>query len=113
MNSLYPFRLDPIYKRYLWGGRRFATVLGRPLAEGDDSAESWEVGGHPKGDSQVTAGPLAGHSVTGCLLVAAGTELCAAAAYLLAGARRHAPADATPPSRARADTIRDSATRSG
>ena len=28
------------------------------------------------------AGPLAGWSVTGCLLIAAGTELCAAAAYL-------------------------------
>jgi MFS family permease len=31
------------------------------------------------------AGPLAGRSVTACLLVAAGTELCAAAAYLLTG----------------------------
>ena len=31
------------------------------------------------------AGPLAGWSVTGCLLIAAGTELVAAAAYLLAG----------------------------
>jgi MFS family permease len=30
-------------------------------------------------------GPLAGWSVTGCLLIAAGTELCAAAAYLTAG----------------------------
>jgi MFS family permease len=34
------------------------------------------------------AGPLASRSVTGCLLVAAGTELCAAAAYLLTSARR-------------------------
>jgi MFS family permease len=36
-------------------------------------------------------GPLAGHSVTACLLIAAGTELCAAACGLLvagAGARR-------------------------
>jgi len=31
------------------------------------------------------AGPLAGRSVTACLLVAAGTELCAAAAYLVTG----------------------------
>jgi MFS family permease len=31
------------------------------------------------------AGPLAGWSVTGCLLIAAGTQLAAAAAYLLAG----------------------------
>jgi MFS family permease len=33
-------------------------------------------------------GPLAGHSVTTCLLVAAGIELCAAASGLLAGASR-------------------------
>jgi MFS family permease len=31
------------------------------------------------------AGPLGGWSVTGCLLIAAGIELCAAAAYLTAG----------------------------
>jgi hypothetical protein len=38
-------------------------------------------------------GPLAGHSVTTCLLVAAGIELCAAASGLLAGAsrERHGP----------------------
>src|SRR6476659_8190280 len=36
------------------------------------------------------AGPLAGWSVTGCLLIAAGTELCAAAAYLPAGSTRPA-----------------------
>jgi hypothetical protein len=34
------------------------------------------------------AGPLAERSVTGCLLIAAGTELVAAAAYLLAGPTR-------------------------
>ena len=34
------------------------------------------------------AGPLAGWSVTGCLLIAAGTQLGAAAAYLLAGPTR-------------------------
>ena len=46
------------------------------------------------------AGPLAGWSVTGCLLIAAGTELCAAAAYLAAGSTRPAqrePAAAPPP----------------
>src|SRR5690242_17552925 len=42
------------------------------------------------------AGPLAGWSVTGCLLIAAGTQLVAAAAYLLAGPTsqgRREPAD--------------------
>jgi hypothetical protein len=31
------------------------------------------------------AGPLVGWSLTGCLLAAAGAELCAAATYLLTG----------------------------
>jgi len=34
------------------------------------------------------AGPLAGWSVTGCLLIAAGTELCAAGAYVATGSAR-------------------------
>jgi MFS family permease len=45
------------------------------------------------------AGPLAGRSVTACLLAAAGFEVLAAAAYLLAGARGRGvgtPAEASP-----------------
>ena len=62
------------------------------------------------------AGPLAGWSVTGCLLIAAGTELCAAAAYLAAGSavRDSArPAAAPPPGRAGPDTTADRPARSG
>ena len=47
------------------------------------TAASLKIAGMAAGAA--LAGPLAGRSVTGCLLVAAGTELCAAAAYLLAG----------------------------
>jgi len=50
------------------------------------TAASMKIAGMAAGAA--VAGPLAGRSVTGCLLVAAGTELCAAAAYLLAGASR-------------------------
>jgi MFS family permease len=62
------------------------------------------------------AGPLAGWSVTGCLLIAAGTELCAAAAYLAAGSTRPGqpePATAPPPGRAGTDTSADRPVRSG
>jgi MFS family permease len=45
------------------------------------TAASLKIGGMAAGAA--LAGPLAGWSVTGCLLVAAGIELCAAAAYLL------------------------------
>jgi MFS family permease len=41
------------------------------------------------------AGPLAGRSVTTCLLVAAGAEVCAAAVYLLTGSGRVMRAGAT------------------
>jgi MFS family permease len=47
------------------------------------TAASLKIAGMAAGAA--LAGPLAGRSVTTCLLVAAGTELCAAAAYLLTG----------------------------
>jgi MFS family permease len=47
------------------------------------TAASLKIGGMAAGAA--LAGPLAGRSVTGCLLLAAGIELCAAAAYLLIG----------------------------
>jgi MFS family permease len=58
------------------------------------------------------AGPLAGRSVITCLLVAAGFELCAAAAYLLTGAKgRRAPGE-TPPRPASTGPVGDTAGRS-
>jgi MFS family permease len=45
------------------------------------TAASLKIGGLAVGAA--LAGPLAGRSVTACLLVAAGIELCAAAAYML------------------------------
>jgi MFS family permease len=45
------------------------------------TAASLKIGGLAVGAA--LAGPLAGRSVTACLLIAAGFELCAAAAYLL------------------------------
>ena len=62
------------------------------------------------------AGPLAAWSVTGSLLIAAATELCAAAAYLAAGFSRpgrRGPAVAPPTGRAGTDTSADRPVRSG
>ncbi len=55
-----PLTFSPVYRRYLWGGRRFATTLGRELPPGDDFAESWELVDHGDDQSVVAAGPLAG-----------------------------------------------------
>ena len=62
------------------------------------------------------AGPLAGWSVTACLLIAAGTELGAAAAYLTAGFTgpgRRERAAAAPPGPAGTDAKADRPVRSG
>jgi hypothetical protein len=62
------------------------------------------------------AGPLAGWSVTGCLLIASGTELAAAAAYLTTGftrPRRRTPAPPPGPAGAGTDADADIPVRSG
>ena len=80
-----PLFLAPVYRRYLWGGRRFATTLGRALPAGDDYAESWELVDHGADQSVVAAGPLAGTTL-GDLVRAPGGDLLG----------RHAPAAAFP-----------------
>lgn len=61
MASLYPLRFNPVYKHYLWGGRKFEQVLGRQLEPGAIYAESWEVADLDQGQSVVQHGPLAGN----------------------------------------------------
>lgn len=82
---MHPLLLEPIYRRYLWGGRRFATALGRDLPPGDDFAESWEVVDRAADQSLVAAGPLAG-SPLGLLVRDHGRDLLG----------RHAPLPAFP-----------------
>jgi len=60
---MHPLLLTPLYRRYLWGGRRFATSLGRHLPPGDDFAESWELVDRGADQTIVAAGPLAGRSL--------------------------------------------------
>ncbi len=56
----YLLRFQPIFRRYLWGGTRLATMLHKPLGAGDDYAESWEVVDHGDDQSVVDNGALAG-----------------------------------------------------
>src|SRR5580765_3913377 len=60
MSELYPLRFEPIFRRYLWGGRKLGTLLGKVIGEGSDYAESWEVVDRNDDQSRVVAGPLAG-----------------------------------------------------
>lgn len=53
-------RFEPIFKQYLWGGRRLESLFGKRLGRGDHYAESWEVVDHGADQSVVAGGPLAG-----------------------------------------------------
>lgn len=59
MPDLYPLRFEPLFRRYLWGGRKLGTLLGKPIGEGSDYAESWEVVDRDADQSRVASGPLA------------------------------------------------------
>lgn len=72
--NLHPLRFEPLFRRYLWGGRRLGTVLGKPIGEGADYAESWEVVDHGADQSRVAYGPLAGATL-GELVRERGEEL--------------------------------------
>ncbi len=77
---LYPLRFQPLFKRYLWGGRRLGTVLNKPIGDGNDYAESWELVDHGSDQSVVASGPLAGTTLA---------ELVRSHSHDLLG--RHAP----------------------
>ena len=59
MSVLYPLRFHPVLKRYLWGGRRLAT-LGKTLGPESDYAESWEIVDHGADQSVVAHGAAEG-----------------------------------------------------
>ena len=82
---LTPLILAPIYRSYLWGGRRFETALGRTLPGEGVVAESWQLVDRGGDQSVVAAGPLAGTTLQ-TLVSEHGLELLG----------RHAPQRAFP-----------------
>jgi len=71
---LYPLRFTPIFRRYVWGGRKLGTLLDKPLGDGNDYAESWELVDRGEDQSLVADGPLAGTTL-GQLRETRGPEL--------------------------------------
>jgi mannose-6-phosphate isomerase len=63
MASLPPLQFKPVFREYLWGGRRLASELGKSLPPGDHFAESWEVVDHGRDQSVVDGGPFAGNTL--------------------------------------------------
>lgn len=58
-----PLCFAPVFRRYLWGGRGLANRLSKPIGDGNDWAESWEVVDHGPDQSVVAAGHYAGKSL--------------------------------------------------
>lgn len=59
---LYPLLFVPVYKDYIWGGKRINQTYHRNVGSGK-VAESWEVSCHKDGMSIVENGPLKGLSL--------------------------------------------------
>lgn len=70
---MYPLRFEPLFRRYIWGGRRLADVLSKPIGD-ETAAESWEVVDHQDDQSVVRYGELAGKTL-GQLIQDQGSEL--------------------------------------
>ncbi len=58
----YPLTFEPVYKDFLWGGRRIAELYGR-RATPSPCAESWECSNRPEGMSVVNAGRWRGRTL--------------------------------------------------
>jgi mannose-6-phosphate isomerase len=70
--SLYPLKFKPRYVEKMWGGRKIETVLGKPLPQGKQIGEGWELYDFPPGviensrdwiSAEVANGPLAGQTL--------------------------------------------------
>jgi len=59
----YPLRFQPFFQNYLWGGRKLATRLGKPIPPEGVWAESWEIIDHPHHQSVIINGSAAGRTI--------------------------------------------------
>lgn len=59
---MYPMKLQPCYKEYLWGGSKLKTGYGKADAP-DITAESWELSCHPDGQCVISEGEFAGKTI--------------------------------------------------
>lgn len=71
---MYPLRFQPLFRRYLWGGRRLGTLLGKAIGPEGDYAESWEIVDRGEDQSIVAFGEHRGTALSQ-LLQSHGEEL--------------------------------------
>src|SRR5690606_15281252 len=77
--GLYPLKFAPLFRQYIWGGRRLGEVLGKAIGETPRCAESWEVVDRGVDQSVVAEGSYQGRTL-GELLREFGADLWASPA---------------------------------
>ncbi|GAB5404105.1 MAG: class I mannose-6-phosphate isomerase [Aureliella sp.] len=60
----YPLLTQPVFKDYIWGGRRLGTQLGKEIPPEGEWAESWEIVDHAQQQSVISNGEAAGMKLT-------------------------------------------------
>ena len=61
-DRVYPLTFEPVFRDYIWGGRRLEALFGRELPSGI-VAESWDISGHPSASTRVEAGRWKGFTL--------------------------------------------------
>jgi mannose-6-phosphate isomerase len=61
--KLYPLQFEPVFRSYIWGGRRLGERLGKPIGTAPRYAESWEIVDHGSDQSVICQGPLRGRTL--------------------------------------------------
>jgi mannose-6-phosphate isomerase len=84
-----PLRFVPFLRPLVWGGRRLAAALGKPLPTAEPYGEAWEVSDHALHRSVVASGPLAGRTLPDLMatrrraLLGPAAETCATFPWLI------------------------------
>jgi mannose-6-phosphate isomerase len=58
--DLYPLKLEPIYKKRIWGGQKLREIFDKDIPPFEKIGESWELADLPDDKSVIANGKLAG-----------------------------------------------------
>ncbi len=61
--SVYPYKLSPLFKEKIWGGRSLERLYGKALPGEGPIGESWELADLAEGECAIANGPRAGQSL--------------------------------------------------
>lgn len=59
MSKMYPFKLEPIYVKTVWGSEKLAKIRQKDQIIGS----SWEISAHPNADNKIVNGAFAGKTL--------------------------------------------------